>query len=83
MQMSYSKSNFRPRLGDTFETKAIDGHPIVHESVSFVPDITIECTPPYIKGKADGCWVKYRKGNRPTDKEGWQSIIGMSIQTML
>ena len=53
---------------------------IVSEQVWFIPDIPVGCYPPYIQGKKDSCWVRYRKGQRPTTKEGWEEIIGMSIQ---
>lgn len=69
--------------GDTFETTYYpagrERYTLVNEHVSFVPAKNIECTPPYIKGIIDGCWVKYRKGERPTTKEGWENIVGMEL----
>jgi hypothetical protein len=53
---------------------------IVVEHVFFVPDVTLDCTPPYMTSEA---WVKYHKGDRPKDRSGWENILGMSIQTML
>jgi hypothetical protein len=52
---------------------------IVSEQVWFTPSITIDCIPPYAKGQRDSCWVKYKIGNRPTTKEEWEELIGMSI----
>lgn len=56
---------------------------VVNEFVSFVPDISIDCKPPYVKGQADCAWVKYRVGNRPKNKLEWENRVGMSLQTML
>lgn len=72
-----------PVSGSTFETKDFRGDIIVHEQVWFVSDVDIACNPPYVKGKIDYCWVKYRKDSRPTTKEGWQKILGLEIQEML
>jgi len=77
------KPNWNPKLGDSYTTKDWNDFYIIRESVSFVPDITIDCNPPYTKGKRDSCWVKYRDGNRPKTKEDWQFIVGMSLQTMI
>lgn len=69
--------------GDTFETSYYpvgrENYTIVNELVSFVPAKNIECTPPYKKDILDSCWVKYRKGERPTTKQGWEDIIGMEL----
>lgn len=46
--------------------------------VAFVPEYTIECSPPYIEGKWDSCRIKYR--NRPKSKEELERCIGMSIR---
>jgi hypothetical protein len=78
-----TKPNFRPSLRSRFESKSTNNTIIVNELVWFVPDITIKCQPPYIKGKQDSTWVRYRKGNRPKNKEDWQNVLGMTIQTML
>jgi hypothetical protein len=84
--MPKQEITFQPHLSNTRFTskyKTVDGTPIVNERVSFIPNVTIECDPPYIKGAQDGCWISYPRGQRPTTKEGWQSILGMSIQTMV
>jgi hypothetical protein len=81
--MDNLKPNFRPSMGSRFETKINNDIVIVNELVSFIPDVTIECKPPYIKGEQDSTWVRYRKGNRPKNKEDWQNVLGMRIQTML
>jgi hypothetical protein len=69
--------------GDSFETThhRIGQEPftLVSEHVAFVPAKNIEGQPPYIKGVLDSCWVKYRKGERPSTKEGWQNIIHMEL----
>lgn len=68
--------------GDTFETAHHIGQRtvvLISERVSFIPAKTINCTPPYIKGKIDGCWVKYRKGERPKTKREWENAIGMEL----
>lgn len=52
------------------------------ELIFFVPDITINCDPPYVKGKSDSCWIKYRPGKRPETKKEWESALGMSIQSV-
>lgn len=54
---------------------------LIHCMVTFVPAITIECKPPYIKGKKDSIWIKYPKGKEPKSKEELESCLGMSIQS--
>ena len=77
------KSNWKPQLsGNMFQTKNIHGNTLINEQVYFIPDVDINCLPAYKKGKEDTCWVKYLQGNRPTTKEGWENIVGMSLQTM-
>jgi len=71
--------------GDSFETTYYPRitirapYTIVSEHVSFVPAKNIAGQPPYVKGILDSCWVKYRKGERPTTKEGWENIIHMEL----
>lgn len=67
-----------PVSGDIFTSR----HGVVNELVSFVPDVTINCNPPYVKGKPDCTWVKYPEGQRPTTKNGWEKSLGMKLQTM-
>ena len=58
---------------------------IVNESLSFIPDITIDCNPPYVKGQRDSCWVKYNpKIWKPNfnSKSDCQKLLGMSIQPL-
>jgi hypothetical protein len=74
------KPNWHPKMGDGWKLKNSE---VYTEFVSFIPDIDINCDPPYIKGKPDCCWVKYHYGNRPNSKELWQACVGMSLQTML
>jgi len=52
----------------------------INAMVSFIPDININCNPPYIKGKKDSCWIKYRPGNKPKTKSELEEMIGMKIQ---
>jgi hypothetical protein len=75
--------------GDTFETTYYPHthypypirapYTLVSEHVSFVPAKNISGDSPYVKGILDSCWVKYRKGERPTTKEGWENIIHMEL----
>ena len=53
---------------------------LIHAQVSFIPDVTIECSPPYIKGKRDSCWISYPPGNKPRIKKEFEERIGMKIQ---
>ena len=57
-----------------------EGYSIVHQDVSFVPAVTINCNPPYIEGKRDSCYVKYRQGNKPKTKREWEALIGMAVK---
>ena len=54
---------------------------LIHCMVTFVPNVTIECKPPYIKGKRNSTWIKYRKGHKPKSKEELESCLGMTIQS--
>lgn len=56
---------------------------IWNEYISFVPDVTIECNPPYIKGQPDGCWIKYRTGKRPKTLQEFEQAVGMKLQKVL
>lgn len=50
--------------------------------VGFVPTITIDCNPPYIRGREYSNWISYnpkRRLPRLTDKKGWEKILGMSL----
>jgi hypothetical protein len=72
------------QAGDTFETRYWGGpsqgwYTIVNEHVAFVPAKDDDCFPPYIRGKLDSCWVKYRKESRPTNKQEWQNVIHMEL----
>jgi len=55
---------------------------IKHVQVSFVPDITIDCNPPYIKGVRDNCWISYNpkiwEPNFNT-KYDCEKLVGMSL----
>lgn len=61
-----------------FNSYESDG--LIHCEVCFIPNVTIKCKPPFIKGKVDSRWIKYRKGNKPKNKEALEECIGMSIQ---
>lgn len=54
---------------------------LIHSLVCFVPNVTIECHPPYVKGKKDSCCISYRKGHAPKSKEELEERLGMSIQS--
>ena len=51
-------------------------------NVSFIPDITINCDPPYVQGKRTSTWVQHHYGPLPkvTDKRKWESKLGMALQ---
>ena len=55
----------------------------VSELVHFVPAVTIDCNPPYIKGQQDSTWVNYPRCNRPKTQEDWETTVGMSLITMI
>jgi hypothetical protein len=75
--------NWKPAPGDSFEQRCFSGV-LIHELVTFIPDIDVACDPPYRKGVTDMRWVSYRKdAPRPTTKEGWEALVGMPLQTML
>jgi hypothetical protein len=57
-----------------------EGYSIVHQDVSFMPAVTINCSPPYIEGKRDSCYVSYRQGNKPKTKRQWETLIGMEVK---
>ena len=48
--------------------------------VFFIPDITIDCNPPYIKGKIDSKWISYNGVLDVTNKVECEKRIGMSLQ---
>lgn len=54
---------------------------IVHHYINFIPAITIDCNTPYIAGKIDSKWLKYRKGSKPSlyNKLECEKYIGMSL----
>lgn len=54
---------------------------IVHHYINFIPATTIDCNPPYITGKLDGKWLKYRKGFKPNpcNKSECEKYIGMGL----
>lgn len=54
---------------------------LVHCMVSFVPAITINCKPAYVKGKKDSTWIHFRKNKRPQSKEELEGCLGMSIMS--
>jgi len=56
------------------------GVPVLSELVWFIPDVDVNCDPPYKKGVIDCVWVSYLQGSRPTTKRGWEILIGMPIQ---
>lgn len=53
-----------------------------HESVWFVPDITLGCVPPYERGKKDTMWIKYnpkRQTINVNDKKQCERLIGLLL----
>jgi hypothetical protein len=54
---------------------------LVHCRVFFVPAVTINCRPPYKKGKPDSTWIKYRKDKKPQSKEELETCLGMTIES--
>lgn len=61
---------------------SFESNGIINAQAFFIPDVTIGCQPPYVKGKRDSCWVKYRKGKKPNEfsKTDCEKAIGMSLQ---
>ena len=49
--------------------------------VQFVPDVNIDCLPPYVKSKTDECWANV-KGINPRNKKQSEKAIGMSLQLL-
>lgn len=69
--------------GMRFSTKYDDGTKVISQYVSFIPDETIKCNPPFIKGKMDGVWIKYNpKISKPNcfDKSDCEKRIGIKLQ---
>ncbi len=54
---------------------------LVRCQVWFVPNVTINCSPAFVRGKKDSRWIKYREKNKPKSKEELENCIGMSIQS--
>ena len=54
---------------------------VVNHLINFIPAITIDCNPPYVAGKIDGKWLKYRKGFKPDayNKLECEKRVGMSL----
>jgi len=52
---------------------------IINSMVLFIPAITINCNPAYVKGLKDSCWIKYRAGQKPKTKQELEIKLGMSI----
>lgn len=57
---------------------------IINHYVNFIPAINIDCNPPYIIGKMDNKWIKYRKGFKPNpyNKLECEKFIGMSLLSL-
>ena len=47
----------------------------------FIPNVNIECSPPYVNGKMDECWANV-KGINPQNKKQSEKSIGMSLQPL-
>ena len=75
-------ANWKPKEGSSFPSVRMND-PSTCEQVSFIPDVTILCNPPYIKGKPDCQWITYLNEKRPKTKSEWEEALGMSLQTML
>lgn len=52
---------------------------LINCMVVFVPAKTIKCNPPYLKGKKDSCWIKFKPGKAPKTKQELETCLGMSI----
>jgi hypothetical protein len=66
----------------SYESRNIHGDILINSQVLFIPDITINCKPPYVKGKRDTLWISYRIDNKPDicSKRDCESRLGMSLQ---
>lgn len=51
---------------------------LIHCQVVFIPAITINCNPPFVKGKTDSRWISFRQ--RPANKKELEERLGMSIE---
>lgn len=62
------------------EFNSYKSNELTHCQVCFVPTETLDCNPPFVKGKVDNCWVAFRKDSRPTNKSELEERLGMSIE---
>lgn len=62
------------------EFSSYESKGLTHCQVCFVPTETINCNPPYVKGKVDSCWISFREGSRPANKNELEGCLGMSIE---
>ena len=62
------------------EFNSFESNGLTNCSVAFVPAITINCKPPFVKGKVTSSWIKFRPGNKPTNKIELEGCLGMSIE---
>lgn len=53
--------------------------------VSFIPDETINCNPPYIKGKKDSAWIKLNNQEKldTSNKRQCESLVGIKLQSVV
>ena len=54
--------------------------PLMTQRVSFIPSKTLNCNPPYIKGRPDMLWISWRTGNKPNTQAKLRERIGMPIE---
>ena len=47
-------------------------------NVWFIPAVTIDCDPPYVKGKIDSCWTNVT-GIDPCNKKQSENAIGVKL----
>jgi hypothetical protein len=63
---------------DFTEFSSYESNSLTHCMVCFIPAMTINCVPPYVKGKVDSCWIAFRE--RPANKNELEERLGMPIE---
>ncbi len=67
---------------DTFKFtryNEFESNGLINCIVSFVPAVTIECNPPYVRGVKTSTWIKFRPDHVPSSQEELETCLGMSI----
>lgn len=68
---------------NSFKITDLQGNLTINNvNVAFIPDITIDCKPPFIKGKLDSCWIKYKGSLDFSNKLECEKRVGMSLQSI-